>query len=194
MGSGTHFCAPLAAPVLGQDRRLNLHLVSHFCGTAPFPSESHKRSIAAFALKDVLPRGVIMAVTFNLRSSTIGKVGTLASVAHGSDAVIDVDNTTINEMNEGVVERDPTSAQALGSLLRELGIQGDQEKLKAFQELVLALKTSPPQTEAELQEQVKESTIFRLLGKANQVLGPLSSALTIGTALTATLPAILAAL
>ncbi len=135
-----------------------------------------------------------MAVTFNLRSSTIGKVGTLASVAHGSDAMIGVDNTTIDEMNEGVVERDPTSAQALGSLLRELGIQGDQEKLQAFQALALSLKTSPPQTETERQEQVKESMIFRLLGKADQVLGPLSSALTIATALSGPLPAILAAL
>lgn len=135
-----------------------------------------------------------MAVTFNLKSSTLGKVGTLASVSHGSDAVIDVDNTTINEMNEGVVERDPTLAESLANLLRELGIQGDQEKLRAFQDLALSLKAAPPATEAEHQAKVKESVIFRLLGKADQVLSPLSSALSIGTTLASTLPAILAAL
>lgn len=132
-----------------------------------------------------------MAVTFNLKSSTIGKVGTLASVAHGTNAVIDVENTTIQEMNEGVIERDKTPAENLGMLLKELGIQDDEEKLKAFQDLVASVKATPVRSEDELKDRVKESAIFGLLGKAERVLGLLSSAVTLGTTLVTGIPLII---
>lgn len=129
-----------------------------------------------------------MAVIFNLKSSKIGKVGTLASVAHGTNAVIDVSETTIEEMNEGVIERDQTPAKTLVTLLEELGIQGDQAKLKAFQDLVASLKEAPVQSKNELKEVVENSEIFGLLGKAESVLGLLSSAVTLGTSIMGVLP------
>lgn len=127
-----------------------------------------------------------MAVTFNLKSSKIGKVGTLASVANGTNAVVDVVDTTIGEMNEGVVERDPE--KTLATLLKELGIEGDKEKLSAFQDLVASLKRDPVQIGDELNEVVKKSKIFELLGKTERVVGFLSSAATIGTAVMSVLP------
>lgn len=121
-----------------------------------------------------------MAVIFNLKSSNVGKVGTMASVVHGSNAVINVEDTTIQEMDNGLVERDQKPEEILASLLIDLGIKGDDAKLNAFQDLVNSLKQSPIQNEDELEERVKESAIFRLLGKAENVLGPLSSAVNLG--------------
>lgn len=129
-----------------------------------------------------------MTVTFNLKSSKVGRVGTLASVSYGTNAVIDVVDTTIAEMNEGVVERDQDSAKALMELLRELGIQGDQAKLKAFQDLVTSLRESPVHSQNELKEVVEKSEIFGLLGKAERVMGLLSSAVTLGTSVINVLP------
>lgn len=125
-----------------------------------------------------------MPITLNIRSSNFGKIGTLASVPRGSDAVIDIEKTTIEEMNEGLIERDEAPEKALATLLGKLEIQDDQEKLKAFQDLANSLKESPIQNENERKEKVKESSIFRLLGKTESVLGLLSSAATIYSTLT----------
>ena len=125
-----------------------------------------------------------MAATLNINSSNIGKIDTLASVPHGSETVINLEKTTIKEMRKGLIERDETPEKALATLLEKLGIQDDQEKLKAFQDLVNSLKKPPIQNENERKEKVKESSIFRLLGKTESVLGLLSSAATIYSALT----------
>lgn len=127
-------------------------------------------------------------VTFNLKSSKIGKVGTLASVAYGTNSVIDVEDTIIEEMKEGVVERDQTPAKTLATLLKELGIQGDKEKIEAFQDIVNSLKEAPVKSENELKERVRKSKIFGLLENTERVLGLLSSAATVGTTLTDILP------
>lgn len=129
-----------------------------------------------------------MAPTLNLKSSNIGSINTLASVPYGSNAVINVETTSIKEMNEGIIERDEAPEKTYATLLRELGIQDDQEKLKAFQDLVASIKHSPSQNEDEFKEKVKESAIFGLLGRSELVLSMLSSAVTIGSAVMSVLP------
>lgn len=122
-----------------------------------------------------------MAVSFNLNSSKIGKIHTLANVAHGSDAVINITNTTIEEMNEGITERDPALDKIKSTALIELGIKDDQEKAKAFQEFINSIENTSNQTNSDPEDLVRKSLIFNLLGKTERALGILSSIVTLGT-------------
>ncbi|WP_146114986.1 hypothetical protein [Malikia spinosa] len=121
-----------------------------------------------------------MAVKFNLESSDLENIGIMASVPHGSSAEINMIDVKIRGMEKGLEERDENPGKILATLLGELGIQDDQEKLKAFQDLVSSLKETPTQSKEALKEKVKESAIFRLLGKAEPMLGILSSAVALG--------------
>ena len=123
-----------------------------------------------------------MGPKLSFTNTSVGRIEKLADLPKDSSAEISFNGGHIEEILQGIVEREAQPNEVLSNLLRDLGIEQDSEKKEAFKELVIFVKKHSL-GEKQVKEEVKKSKLLTLMESSERVINALSSAITVAAAI-----------